>query len=92
MEHLIEDEFQEIYHKHKKMYYLMQGALTENEFLPCNYKHISRNYTNMEMNHIGENRMNTKNRDESQTLMKFFALILLRKSYSYKTKHRGFEM
>ena len=27
IEHLIEDEFQYIYHKHKQIHYMMQGAL-----------------------------------------------------------------
>ena len=31
MEHLIEDEFQNIYHKHKKMHYMMQGALNKEQ-------------------------------------------------------------
>ena len=32
----------------------------------------------MEMKHTGEHRLNIEHRDESQTLMKYFALILPR--------------
>ena len=34
MEHLTEDEFQDIYHKHKQMHYLIQGELN-GERIPC---------------------------------------------------------
>ena len=31
MEHLIKDEFEDIYHKHKQIHYLMQGALNKEQ-------------------------------------------------------------